>query len=211
MANLPKTNSRLSTSLSIRSIVKIEATASLQNIPVIKNIAGTFGTSFTFGPELGVIEFFQREQERDNIRRYSLGEHAFEPLDVIPQKIKTSLIVRRVVLYKSDLLESLGYLAGNMFYQQKSFGLQERMNVPNTGSNEELTTIDYLDCWIESNPIKYDVSQDANQLVIQEAKITVGKIIVSTPIQKALPAIARNLLPFPIPLTRSTNGGLSIF
>lgn len=211
MANLPSTRGRLASSLSIRLIVKVEATASLQNIPIVKNIAGAFGTSFTFGPEIGVITDFERNQDRENLRRYSLGEHSFEPLDVIPQKIKTSLTVRRVVLYKSDLLESLGYLAGSLFFQQKAFGLQERLASPSGSFDAGVTTIDYLDCWLETNPVKYDVTQNADQLIIQEAKITVGKVIVSTPIEKALPAIAKNLLPFPIPLSRNTTGGLSLF
>lgn len=210
MSDLPLTRGRLSSSLSVRLIVRVEATASLANIPVVRNVAGSFGTSFTFGPEIGFIDIFEREQTRENVRRYSLGDHAYEPLDIIPNKIKTSLNVRRIVLYKSDLLESLGFLAGSIFYQQKSFGLQERMNGPKEPFKTDTTTVDYLDCWLEQNPIRYDISENQNQLVIQNARITVGKVIVSTPVERAIPAIAKNLLPFPLPLNRSTSGGLSI-
>ena len=209
MAHLPATRGRLSSSLSIRVIVKIEATTSLASVPLVNNIAGSFGTAFTFGPEIGFIEKFERTQERANTRRYSLDQHAFEPFDVIPNKITTTLKVRRIVLYKSDLLESLGFFAGTLFLQQKPFGLQERMNSPSEAEfKSEVTTVDYLDCWLKENPIKYEITENINQLVVQEAEIDVGKIIVSTPISKAVPAIVKNLLPFPFPLNRTTAGGL---
>lgn len=83
-------------------------------LPITANIAGVT-LSVPLTASIGTIDRLERRNIRTNTRRYSLGKHAFEPLDIIPGPIQTTLTLSKIVLYKdyygfpmAKQLESLG-------------------------------------------------------------------------------------------------------
>jgi len=104
----------------------------------------------------------------------------------------------QVHLSEGDLMGILGYVSGNLFFQQSPFALQEIIHAPD-GSDKESTIVSYYDCWMVSNPIEYDI-QDRGQLIIQECEVEVGRVTTSIPLDKAASPLVRKLLPSAIKL-----------
>ena len=85
-------------------------------LPIATRIAGV-DLTIPLTASIGTIERLERRNNRNNIRRYSLGKHAFEPLDIIPGPISTELTLTKIVLYK----DKYGF---PMTQQLESFGLK---------------------------------------------------------------------------------------
>lgn len=103
LSSLPQTEAMLSQSTDIFVV-----------LPITTNIAGVTLT-IPLTAAIGTIDRLERRNMRTNTRRYGLGKHAFEPLDIIPGPIQTSLTLSKIVLYKDTYgfpltkqLESLG-------------------------------------------------------------------------------------------------------
>ena len=86
--SLPVTEAMLATSVDIFVVVPVSAS----NLGVELTIPLTAA--------IGTIDKFERINSRENNRRYGLGKHAFEPLDIIPGPITSSISVSKIVLYK---------------------------------------------------------------------------------------------------------------
>lgn len=113
--SIPRTESLLSQSTSIYVV-----------LPITTNIAGVT-LSIPLTASIGTISKLERRNIRTNTRRYSLGKHAFEPLDIIPGPIQTTLTLSKVVLYKdtygfpmTQQLESLGIKLADIAQVTKS-------------------------------------------------------------------------------------------
>lgn len=91
-----------------------------------------------------------------------------------------------------DILSLFGYLGGNLLYQQKPFVVQSLVHQPD-GSDPSVTT--YWDCWFETNPLEYDVSNAESTIIVQRAVVTVGRVTVSVSAERAAAAAARSILP----------------
>jgi len=98
-----------------------------------------------------------------------------------------------IYLSDGDLLGALGFVSGNLFYQQQPFALQEIISAPE-GSGAQPTTTTYMDCWLTSNPIEYDIMDSSKQLTIQSCDVACGQIRTSIPFDKAVIPLARRLL-----------------
>ena len=85
-------------------------------LPIATRIAGV-DLTIPLTAAIGTIERLERRNNRNNIRRYGLGKHAFEPLDIIPGQIETELTLTKIVLYK----DTYGF---PMTKQLESFGLK---------------------------------------------------------------------------------------
>lgn len=101
--SMPKTEALLSQSTDIYVV-----------LPITANIAGVTLT-IPLTAAIGTIDRLERRNTRTNTRRYGLGKHAFEPLDIIPGPVTTTLLISKIVLYKdyygfpmANQLESLG-------------------------------------------------------------------------------------------------------
>lgn len=101
--SMPKTEALLSQSTDIYVV-----------LPITANIAGVTLT-VPLTAAIGTIDRLERRNNRTNTRRYGLGKHAFEPLDIIPGPVTTTLSISKIVLYKDSYgfpmasqLESLG-------------------------------------------------------------------------------------------------------
>jgi len=207
--DIPVTQGRLASSVELKLMV-----------PVKMNLG--FGVTFEFQPgtTLGTVSKVTREQNREIHRRYSLGTFAHEPLDIIPGKITTDLKLEKIVLYAEymlqnikgdvakvlglegktiylsdgDLLGALGFVSGNLFHQQQPFALQEIIHPPAENPGAQPTITSYLDCWIKSNPLEYDIMNTSGQLIIQTCDVACGKITTSIPFDKAIIPASRRLL-----------------
>jgi len=156
MTLIPQTEAMLATSTDIYVVV-----------PITTKVLGVEAT-VPLTAAIGTIDKLSRENIRTNIKRYSLGKHAFEPYDIIPGPITTSLNVSKIVLYKdkykfpaaqqlSDLgiggsvdqiTESLeingefqglfGMTGGNVLYQQKPIHIQV-INYDHSSSSDSKT------------------------------------------------------------------------
>lgn len=172
--NLPLTSARLSSSL----LIKIYP---LNSFDVLSD---TFSIPLTAGKILSVVTKFERDNKREVFSRYELGSNAFEPRDNIPQKVKTTLKLQRVMLYAEDMVEACGMIvSGNVVEQVQPLLIQEIQMVPNFGNSlknpPQIKVISYTDCWILTNPAKYDItSQD--QIMLQDIDIQCGKMYSST-------------------------------
>jgi hypothetical protein len=208
----PLTSARLASSLELKLM-----------IPIQLNLG--FGVAFEWEPgrTLGRIGSMVRDQTREIHRRYTLGSHSMEPLDLIPNKVTTNLRLEKVVMYseyfvtpgsilsifgiqnpsllsEGDLLGALGYISGNLFFQQFPFAIQETVHPP-IGSGSGPTITSYYDCWLRTNPIEYDL-MGADQLVLQECEVACGRVTTSIPIEKAVVPLIRRLLPKAIQIGR---------
>lgn len=68
-------------------------------LPIATKIAGVELT-VPLTAAIGTIERLERRNTRRNTRRYGLGKHAFEPLDIIPGQVETELTLTKIVLYR---------------------------------------------------------------------------------------------------------------
>ena len=97
-------------------------------------------------------------------------------------------------LSDGDLLGALGYVSGNLFFQQTPFAIQEIVHPPESVTGKQPTVTTYYDCWLTSNPIEYDI-HDRTQIIMQECDVAVGKVSTSIPVEKAVVPLVRKLLP----------------
>jgi hypothetical protein len=192
--SIPQTEARLSQSVELRMVIPVE-------------ISFGVGVSYQLQPGtvIGTIQKLTRQQDRILHRRYSLGAGSFEPYDILPGRIQTSLLLEKVVLY-SDVLEGatidgdalslFGFIGGNLLYQQKAFDIQEIV-FPPEGTTVDSTPIitTYRDIWFRTNPISYDVSTSDAKPIIQTVEVWVGKVQTSIPANKAVAPLVKSLLP----------------
>lgn len=227
MKSIPQTEAMLATATDIYVVV-----------PITTKILGVEAT-VPLTAAIGTIDKLTRENTRSNMRRYSLGRHAFEPYDIIPGPITTSLTASKIVLYKDkysfpaskqlEQLESLGInssqidqitesmetngefqglfglTGGNVLYQQKPIHIQV-INYDHSSSDFEtrgskvgnpVTSITYYwNCWIDSNPISYNLQNASDILVKQDVKLTVGRVEVYEPnLSRMLSSTASSIIP----------------
>lgn len=122
---------------------------------------------------------FEREQTREFVPKYSLGEYAFQPEALIPQKVTTTLTIEKAVLRRSgEFLKVFGFTPGNLLHQTRPVTIIEFFHYDAINDAEEILNsyaIIYEGCWLTSNPIEYDVTDD-DTAVIQEVKMNVTKV-----------------------------------
>lgn len=71
-------------------------------LPITKQIAG-MEVTIPLTAAIGTIEKLDRKNTRENTRRYGLGKHAFEALDIVPGRITNELTISKIVLYKDKI------------------------------------------------------------------------------------------------------------
>lgn len=166
---LPLTNARLSSSLVIKAFAQagFDPLSEILQVPVSP------------GKILAVVQKFERKQTRDVYRRYQLGTYSMEPRDNIPQKIKTELVLERVVLNSEDILETFGIVfSGSLIEQFLPFLIQEIQISPVKSNGTPLTAVkvfEYTDCWFLDNPISYD-AMNTSQIMLQSVTIQCGAV-----------------------------------
>lgn len=215
--SIPQTEGMLSTSTDIFVV-----------LPIATKILGVELT-VPLTARIGTINKLTRANTRENTRRYSLGKHAFEPYDVIPGPISTTLSASKIVLYRDSYqftgkqqLESFGisassitditdnametngefqglfgFTGGNVLYQQKPIHIEVvnyNHSGKDTGSVANITY--YWNCWLDGNPISYDLTNADNVLVVQDVSMTVGRVEVFEPnLKQVLASTASSILP----------------
>lgn len=104
--SLPYTEAMLATATSIYVV-----------LPISAKILGAELT-IPLTAAIGTIDRLERSNTRENVRRYGLGKNSFEPYDIIPGQITSSLTASKIVLYKD-------HYAFPMAQQLESFGLSK--------------------------------------------------------------------------------------
>ena len=82
LTSIPRTDAMLATSTDIYVV-----------LPIATKLLGVELT-VPLTARIGTINKLTRENNRDNTRRYGLGKHSFEPYDVIPGQISTTLTAK---------------------------------------------------------------------------------------------------------------------
>ena len=192
-SDIPQTQVRLPQSVELRL-----------TIPVQINLGSSISYQLQPGAIIGTIQKLTRTQTRKLHRRYSLGAHAFEPYDILPGNIETSLTLEKVVLYSDilqnnpidgDALSLFGFLGGNMLYQQSAFNIQEIVYPSPVAPNTDPIITTYKDCWFRTNPIMYDVSTADAKPIVQTCEVWVGQVQTSLSAAELVVPLAKSLLP----------------
>ena len=177
MANLPKTNARLS--ISAKFWVSLADVSDTQVIP----------TGVDKPRSLGSIESFVEANPRSTDPRYEINSDTpGEILERIPQLVNRSITIKRAVLYTEDLLGMFGTTdMDDIVDQNKPFTIfkveaSPAVTVAGTSTSGSTvagskTTI-YTGCWFHANPKSYDISGGLK--MVQEAEIGYAKRFVVT-------------------------------
>jgi hypothetical protein len=167
------------TSLPYTEAMLASATDIYVVMPITTMVAGVELT-IPLTAAIGTIEKLERRNNRETTRRYGLGKHAFEPLDIIPGPIKSSLSISKIVLYKDKVtfpltqqLESLGVTKSMIDQITSNFETNgEFMGLFNmTGGN-----VLYQQKPIHIEVVNYDHSQNATNDDMQASLTSSGRV-----------------------------------
>lgn len=161
MSYIPRTEAALSISADIYVVVPVSTTQMGVKLQIPLTAA------------IGTINKFTRGNDQVRNKRYTLGKHAFEPLDILSGQISSNIVIDKVVLYKHKYmipglaqLEQLGLsqtdttnlslevngeaqglfniVSGNTLYQQKPVHIQViNYDYSTTTDNLAVTSIQY--------------------------------------------------------------------
>ena len=206
--SMPKTEALLSQSTDIFVV-----------LPITANIAGVTLT-IPLTAAIGTIDKLERRNTRTNTRRYGLGKHAFEPLDIIPGPITTTLQLSKIVLYKDTYgfpmarqLESLGVKLDQISQITKAletngefqglFGITNG-NVLYQQKPIHIQVINYDSSGVEGldplgrnvSSITYYLQNAGNVLVKQDVSVDVGRVETYDPnLSRVLTSSVASVLP----------------
>jgi len=160
-SKLPKTKSRVSTSLRITAI-------------------NPQGQEIT----IGAVQKLSRTISRSTTRRREFdSDIPGVTVELIPNPPGTiSISIDRAVLYKSDMLAAFGFSnVVDLIEQNIPITIREYQLAP-TGlaqtadNNVQTKIIEYRDCYFTANPITYDLTRDL--VMIQTATLDVTTVVV---------------------------------
>lgn len=156
MANLAKTNARLSTSISIYAIQG----------QLDPNNPTNVNSAVLVGAVLSLTE----ANPRGTTPRYELDANkAGEMVERTPGLADNTLTLNRVVLYENDMLEAFGFTdAQSIIDQNVPFIIVKEERAP-AGSNIQTRTTTYEGCWFHDLPKSYDITGDLR--VIQNVEV----------------------------------------
>jgi hypothetical protein len=131
---------------------------------------------------IGGTTKFSLTQTRENYRRYSLGKNSFEPFQVIPGKITTTISIERIEFQNINddkVRRFFIFDQRNLLFQQTPIMVIEYQ----TCRDASLKNLDkqairiYTNCWAKTNPMKYDLTT-TDLLIVKNIELDVGKVIV---------------------------------
>lgn len=170
--------------VNIQTAVNVTIRLAVPNTPMATTVPfyGT-GSIRVIGAAKGLTKS-NRDQTREVTRIYGFNGNEFEPQYVVPGQLTTKLTLSSIVFNAADFLSSMGNIRGSLIYQENPFiVIQDEYTITPAGSvfgiNYDASTtlarsIYYMDCWLENNPIEYDIMDD-DMLVVQELNVAVGK------------------------------------
>lgn len=203
---IPVTNIQTPLTTSIKFIVPVNSSTIASTV----DLYGTqkSGALFrTVGVAKG-ITVFSKDEKREIEKLYGFNGDEMEPFVIAPGQQDVTITLNRIVFYADDFFEQLGFIRGNLLYQENPFiiveehqkimssrkPLQSELGNMKTWWYDDKSLIVettyarsflYFDCWIASNPIKYDITSD-NLILIPEFKILTGKIVSTEDVGRTL-------------------------
>lgn len=171
MAQLPKTQARLSTSVTIRALRGEVNTDSLTDADAIRALSES-------SVKVGAVMSFTERSPRTTEPRYELdADLAGDIVERIPRLVDRTLTINRAVLYSSDMLEAFGYTdAQDIIDQNIPFVVVKVERAP-AGSGTITRTTVYEGCWFHDLPKTYDLSGDLK--VMQDVEIGYTRKLVA--------------------------------
>jgi len=126
---------------------------------------------------IGAIDAVTRRIDRTNARRRELdSDTPGETIELMPGPSTITITLRRAVLYKSSLIEALGFdTVEDLIQQNKPVNIRETRNSPSGANGTQV--IEYQGCYFTSNPFNYDITRD--WIIMQDVDLDVAKIRVT--------------------------------
>lgn len=185
---IPLTHIQTPITTTIKLVVPAKKHTIVSTTPFYLNI----GSKVLFrqiGTADGLVSF-KKEDTREITKLYGFNGDEMQPFVLAPKYQNVTLTVQRIIFYKNDFFELLGFLRGSTLYQENPFiiiedqySLNEQIalkkvsnKLPDIDTNVTLRrSIIYFDCWFTNNPIEYKILAE-DLIIIPEYKIEVGKI-----------------------------------
>ncbi len=154
MAELAKTSARLSPSITLRALKEDLTIDVLNDVNALRALAEK-------SVIIGGIVSMSEDNTRTSNPRYELdADQAGKMKERTPALEDFSLTLNRAVLYKSDMLEALGFDdAQSLIDQNTPFIVVKEERTP-TGSGIPTRTTMWTGCWMHNNPKTYDLGGD---------------------------------------------------
>lgn len=110
---------------------------------------------------------------------HGIGANAFEPSQIIPVRLASTLTLKRIDLYDEDIAQAFGFPSGNIMYQETPIVIKRLTYTPQQDGGWDVDGfVLYTDCYMESNGTpSYDL--DADMLIRQNVTLRCGKIFSS--------------------------------
>jgi hypothetical protein len=171
MARLPKTDAKLTTSITIRAL-KEEV-----NVDTLSDVAAVQALSES-SVKIGAVRSFSEASPRTTIPRYEIdADKAGDIVERIPQLVDRTLRINRAILYTADMFQAFGFTDINdITDQNKPFVIVKSERAPE-GSGVVTRTTVYSGCWFHDNPKTYDMGGDLQ--VLQDVEIGYTRKYVS--------------------------------
>ncbi len=127
--------------------------------------------------EVGSIESLDIVQARESTVRYAFNANPQQGFQVVPRNHKVSLKATRVVLKKLGRAEKVfNFMPSNLVFQQIPFIIQVDDIGDPTDETTRVTHIFY-GCWFVNSTVKYDVTSDQDQRLIQNVDIVCSRVL----------------------------------
>jgi hypothetical protein len=170
MPRIPFTKRRLSTSFTLRVIKGSIDVASLSSPDQLRALASS-------AVKIGSVLRFTEGNPRTTSPQYEFDADLPGEIDErTPHLVDRTISIRRAVLYKSDMLEALGFSGvGDLVDQTVPFVLVKVEKAPPESGVADKTTL-YLGCYMHDNPKTYELTGDL--VVMQDVDIGYSRRVV---------------------------------
>lgn len=171
MANLPKTQARLSTSITIRALKGEVNTDSLTDVDAIRALSES-------SVKIGSIVTFAEDTPRGTTPRYELdADLAGDIVERIPGLVDRTLNITRAILYTADLAEAFGFTDASDIVEQNIPFIVVKVERAPAGTGIPTRTTVFEGCWFHNLPKSYDLGGDLK--VMQDVQIGYTRKIVT--------------------------------
>ncbi len=135
----------------------------------------------------GSIEAVALNQKQKVKPRYALNTNPLISFQTVQQQIAYTLIIQRVVLKRLPEVEAVfNFLPSNLVHQQFPFIIE----LTDAGDGTTESEIKHLcfGCRFSDSNVKYDILKSDDSRLIQNAEITVGRVVTFDPSSSGNPA-----------------------
>lgn len=137
------------------------------------------------GKSLEVVGAMQKvtiKQTRDtNVWRELNSDTYGQIQEVYPQLPEYSLVLDRLVLYQSNILEAFGFDGSDLLHQNKPFLVVVSLLAPTNQTQVDPITYIYHNCWMQNFDLEFDITASDLRMLQSVNVATAGVIPSSVP------------------------------